>query len=277
MKTFQRRAALVTGASSGIGEAFARTLALEGVDVLLTSVPEEEGRLRAIAAELSGHGARAEVIPMDLAERDGPRRLQAGADELGFEPDMLVNSAGIGVSGRFAELPLDEQLRMIHVNVEALVALTGLYLPRMAARSHGAIVQVGSTAALQPMPYFGVYAASKAFVQSFGEAMWAEHRHAGVRVLTVCSGPVATPFHDRGGNGQPPRGIGRFLKRRYLTADMVVSSALRALERDRPTVVRRLPGVRFAYYPAAAAASVVPRRHRLIASEYLTRWLLLER
>jgi uncharacterized protein len=275
MRPYEGRSALVTGAASGIGEAFARTLARGGASVLLTGLPAEADRLRAIASQLGAeHGTRTEVVPMDLDERDGPYWLQAWADERGFEPDMLVNSAGLGVSGPFPNASLEAQLRMIHVNVEALVALTGLYLPRMTARGSGAVIHVGSTAGLQPMPYFGVYAASKAFVQSFGEAIWAEHRSAGVRVVTLCSGPVATPFHERDGNGAPPTGMRRFLKRRYLTPQMVVDSALDALAHDRPTVVRRLPGVGLLYYPAAAAASVVPRRRRLMASERLSRWMV---
>ena len=275
MTPWNAKAALITGASSGIGEAFARRLAAAGTDVLLTALPAEREALEAIAAELADRDrVRAEAVPMDLDERDAPGHLQGRADELGFEPDMLVNSAGIGTAGRFAEGSLEQQLRMVHVNVEALVALTGLYLPRMVARRRGAIIHIGSTAALQPMPYFGVYAASKAFVQSFGEATWAEHRRDGVRVVTLCTGPVDTPFHQRNGDGPAPSGIRGRLKRRYLTPDMVVTSALDALERNRPTAVLRLPGAGLLYYPAAAAASVMPRRRRLIVSEHVTRWLV---
>jgi short-subunit dehydrogenase len=272
MRQYAGKTALVTGASSGIGEAFARRLAAGGADVLLTSLPAERERLEVIAAELAEqHSVRAGAVVADLAESGAPADLQAQVDELDYDPDILVNSAGIGVSGRFVSTPLEQQLRMIRVNVEALVALTGLYLPRMAARRTGAVVNVGSTAALQPMPYFGVYAASKAFVQSFGEALWAEYRRTGVRVITVCTGPVDTPFH---GNGDAPTGVRRFIKRRYLTPDLVAASALDAVERDQPTVVLRLPGARLVLLPATAAANVVPRRGRLMASERVTRWLL---
>lgn len=266
-------AALVTGASSGIGEAFARALAQRGVDVLLTALPREHERLDATASELSDrHGVRCVTVAAELAERDGPAELQAAADELDFEPDLVVNSAGVGHAGRFSSAHLDEQARMLHVNVEALVRLAGLYLPRMVERGAGSIVNVASTAAFQPMPYFAVYAASKAFVLSFGEALWAEHRESGVRVVTVCSGPVETAFH--GGPGErPEKGrVKGFLRRRYMTPERVAESGLEAVERDRPLVVIRMPGVGLLYHPVAMVRGFVPVRARLKASEQMHRW-----
>jgi uncharacterized protein len=270
--------ALVTGASSGIGEAFARTLAARGANLLLTGLPDEQGRLEELAAELTDrHAVRCVAVAMDLGVRDGPDRLLAAADAHAFEPDLLVNSAGVGASGRFAEASLDGQLRMVHVNVEALVRLTGLYLPRMVARGSGAVINVASTAAFQPLPYFAVYAASKAFVLSFGEGLWAEHRRAGVRVTTVCSGPVATPFHGSRGDDDAPAGAKGFLKRRYMTAERVVDAALSALESDRPRVVLRIPLVGLLYHPAALARGLVPLRARLRVSERLNRWYFEQR
>jgi short-subunit dehydrogenase len=270
-------AALVTGASSGIGEAFARALAARGSDVLLTALPSEEDRLARIAGELeASHAVRCPTVPMDLGEREAPAALRAAADELAFEPDLLVNSAGLGSAGRFAEASLDQQVQMVHVNVEALVRLTGLYLPRMVQRGAGSIINIASTAAFQPLPYFSVYAASKAFVVSFGEGLWAEHRRAGVRVVTVCSGPVATRFHgDAAGAGEA--GVKGFLRRRYMTAERVVQGGLDALERDRPVVVLRMPGVGLLYYPTSLLRNVVPLRRRLLVSERLNRWYYEER
>jgi short-subunit dehydrogenase len=268
-------AALVTGASSGIGETFARTLAARGVDLLLTALPADGDRLDALAAELSGrHGVRALAAPVDLGERDGPGALRDRAAELGFTPDLLVNSAGLGAGGRFAEAPLEDQLRMVHVNTEALVRLCGLFLPAMAERGAGAVVNVASTAAFQPMPYFAVYAASKAFVLSFGEALWAEHHAGGVRVVTVCSGPVATAFHDRAGApAAQERGARGALRRRYMTAQRVVDQALEAVQDDQPLVVLRMPLVGLLYRPATLARGVLPLRRRLKASERLHRWI----
>jgi short-subunit dehydrogenase len=191
-----QKTALVTGASSGIGEAFARNLAGQGVAILVTALPAESERLRALASELSMRNhVRTEVVTLDLAGRDAAWQLQAAADELAFEPDMLVNSAGIGAGGVFAGEPLERHLDMIHLNVEALVSLTGLYLPRMVNRRRGIVVNIASTAAFAPMPYLAVYAASKSFVLNFSQALWAYYHRRGVRFLAVCPGPVASRFH----------------------------------------------------------------------------------
>jgi short-subunit dehydrogenase len=271
-------AALVTGASSGIGEAFAQALAGRGVDVLLTALPQEQARLDAIAHDLGDrHRVRCVTVAADLAERDGPAEVQAAADERGFEPDLVVNSAGLGHAGRFSKAALDDQMRMLHVNVEALVRLTGLYLPRMVERGAGAVVNVASTAAFQPMPYFAVYAASKAFVLSFGEALWAEHREAGVRVVTVCSGPVETAFHGRPGQTYEQGRVKGFLRRRYMTPERVADGGLQAVERDQPLVVIRMPMVGLLYHPVAMARSLVPVRARMKASERMHRWYFEEK
>jgi short-subunit dehydrogenase len=271
-------AALVTGASSGIGAAFAEALAGRGVDVLLTALPRESERLDAIAGDLGDrHGVRCVTLATDLASRDGPAELQEAADELEFDPDLVVNSAGLGHAGRFSKAPLDEQTHMLHVNVEALVRLTGLYLPRMVKRGAGSVINVASTAAFQPMPYFAVYAASKAFVLSFGEALWAEHREAGVRVVTVCSGPVETAFHGRPGETSEEEGVKGFLRRRYMTPERVAETGLKAVERDEPLVVVRMPGVGLLYHPVAMARGLVPVRARLKASERMHRWYFDEK
>jgi uncharacterized protein len=253
--------ALVTGASSGIGEAFARALARRGMALLLAARSEE--RLRALAGELvARHGVRVEVVPIDLAEPDAPRRLQAAADERDFEPDLLVNNAGVGALGSFVEVPLGRQLAMVHLNVEALVALCGLYLPRMVARRSGAVVNVASAAAFQPLPHFAVYAASKAFVLSFSEALWAEARRAGVRIVALCPGPVAdTRFGERAGVD-----ASFFRNVRNMPREAIVAAALRGLERNEPVVV---PGV--ANTLTALVMNAVPRRFQLLATERLFR------
>jgi short-subunit dehydrogenase len=273
---WEGKSALVTGASSGIGEAFAQTLAARGVDVLLTALADEQPRLAGIAAELiRRHAVRAEVLPIDLSVRDGPQRLAAAMEKRSLTPDMLVNSAGIGGGGRFDQVPLERQLEMVRLNVEAVVALTHLCLPAMIARGDGAVINIASTAALQPMPYMAVYAATKAFLLSFGEALWAECRGSGVRVVTLCNGPTSTPFHERAGDPGTASGIKAAIKRRYLTTDMVVASALEALERDQPRVVRRLAGARVVYGVARLAGALVTHRRRLAGIERFNRWLLV--
>jgi short-subunit dehydrogenase len=264
--------ALVTGASSGIGAAFAQALAARGVSLLLTSLPSECERLDSMSEELSAtHGIRCLVVAADLSRPEGPEELRAAADELDFQPDLIVNSAGLGAGGRFVDGRLDEQLRMIHVNVAAVVHLTGVFLPPMVARGGGAVINVASTAAFQPLPYFSVYAASKAFVLSFGEALWAESRRSGVAVVSVCTGPVNTPFHGDGKRTEDGP-VKAFLTRRYMTPERVVESALSAIEQDRPTVVLRMPVVGLLFYPVALIRSVIPTRARLRLSERLNRW-----
>ncbi|HXL44886.1 MAG TPA: SDR family NAD(P)-dependent oxidoreductase [Gaiellaceae bacterium] len=271
---YRGSSALVTGASSGIGEAFARALAAGGADVLLTALADEREALERIASELSAkHSVRTEVVPMDLSAPEGPKSLVEAADRLAFEPRVLVNSAGFGVGGAFAEQSLDRQLAMIQLNVLALVAITGAYLPRMIRRGDGVVVNIASTAALQPLPYFAVYAASKAFVLSFGEALWVEARTAGVRTVTVCSGPVATAFHERAGDTGEATGIKRQMRQRYLTPDAVVDAAFAAVEANRPRAVLRLRGGRVLFGAASVAAAFVPRRWEMLAIERVSRWL----
>jgi len=267
--------ALVTGASSGIGEAFARALAEAGADVLLTALPDERDRLERIAGELSTrHSVRAEIIPMDLADPGGAEGLVEAADRIGFQPNVLINSAGLGIGGAFAEASLERQLAMIRVNVLALVALTGAYMPRMIEAGGGVVVNIASTAAFTPLPYFAAYSASKAFVLSFGEALWAEARGAGVRIVTVCSGPVSTPFHERAGDTSGEgTGVKREIKRRYLTPEAVVRAAFEAVEADRPRTVLRLPGGRALYGATATAAFFLPRRWEMLVNERFSRWL----
>lgn len=273
---YRGSSALVTGASSGIGEAFARSLAHAGADVLLTALPDERDGLERLAHELRAD-VRAEVAPMDLSAPDGPARLVEQADRLGFKPRVLVNSAGFGIGGEFADRPLETQMTMIRLNVLALVALTGAYLPRMVAHEDGVIVNVASTAAFQPLPYMAVYAATKAFVLAFGEALWAEARAAGVRIVTVCSGRVATGFHARAGDTGEATGVKRLIRRRYLTAGAVVDGALAAIEADQPRTLLRLAGGRALYGAASTASAVIPRRWEMLALERVSRWILLGR
>jgi short-subunit dehydrogenase len=244
--------AIVTGASWGIGETFAEALASRGADLLL--VARSKARLQEMASELAGrHGVRVEIVALDLAEPDGPRRLCEAADALGFEPTLLVNNAGIGVLGPFADLPLERAREMIHLNVTALTDLTYRILSGMQRRGSGAILNVGSASALQPVPNYGVYAATKAYVISFTAALWAECRGQGIQVVAVCPGPVDAGA-KRGPDGKPVRqGL-----RRKVTREQVVATAFDALERDIPIVVPGAP-------PRVArfALGLLPRRQRL--------------
>jgi short-subunit dehydrogenase len=199
--------ALVTGASSGIGAAFARALAREGVSVVLTARREE--RLRALAAELEAQGVATRVVALDLAALDGPSRLAEAVADLDLA--ILVNNAGFGASGRFDKLDAARLREMIELNCTAPTLLTRALLPRLLARGRGAIVFTGSQAGRQPLPLFAVYAATKAFDGLLGEALWGELRGSGVDVLVVEPGATETEFQQVAGElphgGQAPEEV----------------------------------------------------------------------
>lgn len=242
-----RTTALVTGASSGIGTAFAAALAARGSDLVL--VARSGDTLRGIADDLTvRHGVRVDVIAQDLTEPGAAEAVRAGTDRLGRRVGILVNNAGFGSGGRFDRIPAERSHREVALDVSAVVDLTSAYLPAMTAAGAGAVLNVASTAAFQPAPGMAVYAASKSFVLSFSEALWAEQRRHGVRVLAVCAGPVRTGFAEA--MGVPPVGAGQ-----YRTPEQVVRSALRALDRGRAAVTPGLANA--ALYPLTR---LVPRR-----------------
>lgn len=229
---FHRSTALVTGASSGIGEAFARALAARGASLVL--VARSERKLRALAEELAeAHGVRAEVVATDLTRPGAAADLAREVARRGIDVDVLVNNAGFGTYGRFETLPPERERDEIQLNVVALVDLTHALLPGMLARGRGAVLNVASTAAFQPVPWMAVYGATKAFVLSFSEALWAETRGRGISVLAVCPGRTDTSFSEAlGAGGAEAAGLGR-----AETADVVVGRALRALAHGRTHVV----------------------------------------
>jgi short-subunit dehydrogenase len=193
--------ALITGASSGLGEHFAYALAREGFELALTA--RREQRLKAVGNRAKALGAGAvRVIPADLARRETPGAIKQQLDDDGVEIDYLVNNAGFGTTGCFERLPLERELEEIDLNVTALVALTRLFVPPMVARRKGTIINVASTAAFQPLPYMATYAATKAFVVSFSQALSAELAGTGVGVSALCPGPVRTEFQQVAGNQQ---------------------------------------------------------------------------
>jgi short-subunit dehydrogenase len=195
--------ALVTGASAGLGEGFARELAARGHDLILTARRVE--RLETLAIELRAkHGVRAHVFAADLQQPDAPDRLLAEIAAAGLQVDTLINNAGYGLRGGFAEQDRAAALGMVDVNCRALVALAHGVLPQMIARGDGAILNLASTAAFQPGPWMAVYYASKAFVLSFSEALHEEVRAHGVRVTALCPGPTRTEFAGRAGMTDMP-------------------------------------------------------------------------
>jgi short-subunit dehydrogenase len=191
-----RETALVTGASSGIGTDLARCFARDGADVVLLA--RSEDALRALAEELEAeHGVTAHVLPADLSAPDAAATIDAELDEREIAVDVLVNNAGYGARGRFAERDEDEQMGMVHVNVTALTQLTHRLLPAMIERGRGGVLNVASTAAFQPGPHMSVYYATKAYVLSFTEGLAGEVDGTGVTITCLAPGPTETSFADR--------------------------------------------------------------------------------
>jgi short-subunit dehydrogenase len=185
--------AVVTGASSGIGLELARLLARDGYDLVLVARSVE--KLDAIGAELAGrHGIRSRTVGVDLASPDAPGAVAETLKQAAVQVDVLVNNAGYGLVGPFAQTDLTTELRMIQVNVTALTHLTKLLLPGMLARRRGRILNVASTAGFVPGPFMAVYYATKAYVISFSEALTEELRGTGVTATVLCPGATRTEF-----------------------------------------------------------------------------------
>jgi short-subunit dehydrogenase len=218
---------LVTGASSGIGLELTKCFAADQSRLIL--VARNTAALETLAAELRReHGSEVQVMGADLARSESPQEIFQALKGRGVAVDVLVNNAGFGLHGRFVELPLARQLEIIQVNVAALVALTGHFLPDMVSRRRGGILNVGSVAGFIPGPNMAVYYASKAFVQSFGEALFEELRGTGVRVTNLCPGPTETNFSRVARAFQT-----RELQGAKMTAAAVAASGHRAFRRQR--------------------------------------------
>lgn len=220
---------LITGASSGIGEAFARKLASQGENVLL--VARTENKLVTLCSELGRlHNVKAEYVALDLTEDDAPARLFAEVKERGHEVEMLINNAGFGSMGDFIQLDLETELKMIDLNIRALVELTHRFLGPMRERRRGAIVNVASTAGFQPVPFMTTYAATKAFVLSFSIGLWEENRPYNVQVMALCPGMTDTNFFEAGHMDKPPMRLSQ-------TPEQVVETAMRGLKRGKSHIV----------------------------------------
>jgi uncharacterized protein len=188
---------LITGASSGIGADIARELANRRHNVVLTARREE--RLHALADELASTGVRTDVIACDVTDGNSRQALIDEIAGLGLDVEVLVNNAGYGSGGPFHELDGDSEVAMVKTNCEAVIAFCAEYVPKMVERRRGAILNVGSTAGNQPLPRQATYAATKAFVNSFSDALYADLGGTGVTVTSLRPGPVATEFGDASG------------------------------------------------------------------------------
>lgn len=229
MSTASERLALITGASSGIGAAFARRLAREGYDLIITG--RGEGRLKALADELSrAHGVAVEIIVADLAD---PKGVEALVERIRAAPDLgvLINNAGFGSSKPFHEDDLKGQEAMVKVHILATMALTYAAIPNMIKRGSGAIINVSSLAGYAPLPGTATYSGTKAFLSAFSEALSLELARTGVKVQALCPGFTKTEFHSRLGidtSRMRSRGLIR-----WMAPEEVVEASLNCLAKGR--------------------------------------------
>jgi short-subunit dehydrogenase len=246
------RTSIVTGASSGIGAEVARGLAARGYGVTL--VARREDRLRALADELHAkHGVRAEVVAADLTDEASRDGLTKAIADRGLTVDILVNNAGFSTTGPTYRADPAREVALVRTNVEAVVHLCSLFVPGMVERGSGAVLNVASTAAFQPLPGQAAYAASKSFVLSYTQAAGAELRRAGVTMTALCPGPVDTEFADAAGfgEGEAESSLPKFM---WIPAAEVADAAINGMAKGKTVVI---PG--FANRAAAAAAQVTPR------------------
>ncbi|WP_375512477.1 SDR family NAD(P)-dependent oxidoreductase [uncultured Nostoc sp.] len=224
--------ALITGASSGIGKAFAQELAARKTNLVLVARSEE--KLSQLAKQLEEqHKIQVEVIVKDLTEPHAAAAVFDATKEKGLTIDLLINNAGFGCYGDFAEGDGERQVKIVQLNILALVDLTHKFLPLMRQRRSGSIINVSSITAFQPIPYLAVYAASKAFILSFSEALWAENNQYGVRILVTCPGPIETNFFAE---ANFPPALASTTDKVY-SSEKVVCECLDALEKGYPTVI----------------------------------------
>ncbi|MGK5093968.1 SDR family NAD(P)-dependent oxidoreductase [Deltaproteobacteria bacterium TL4] len=230
--------ALITGASEGIGRAFSKRLVQEGYTI--TAVARNESRLKELIQAQPGKGHT--YLVADLATKAGVTRVATELKNTRY--DLLINNAGFSVLGAFYKSSLEDQQKVMQVNMEALVALSHVFL--QTAKSGDALINVSSVLALMPMPIQGVYSATKAFVTAFSESLWYEHKDRGVYVMGLCPGTTKTEFFERAGGSadqEPPETITQ-------TPEEVVAVAMKALKkRKRPTVVSGPINVMFTAFP----------------------------
>ncbi len=226
--------ALVTGASSGLGVEFARLFAADKHDLVL--VARRKDRLDALGAELAQkHGIKAHSIAADLMDPAGPAAVVAEVQRLGLEVDFLVNNAGFGTNGAFHQLDAAKEVGEVMCNVTALVALTRAFLPGMVKRGRGRVLNLGSTAGFQPGAWMATYYASKAFVNSFTEALWYELKGTGVSATVSCPGATATEFSAVSGNDKS-----RLFAMGAMGAPQVAAQAYAAMHAGKAMIVHGL-------------------------------------
>jgi hypothetical protein len=259
-------AALITGASAGIGAAITRELAQRGHNVVL--VARRKDKLDELAREIrSEAGVRAEAVGCDLSKPASRQRLPGRVESLGLNIEILINNAGFATGGAFHESDPARELEQVRVLVEAVVALTSAYLPAMVKRGRGAILNVASTAGMQPLPYSAGYSAAKAYVLTFSEAIHQEVRGSGVNVTALAPGPVSTEFWDVAGWEAGGQAFEKAVPRpAWVTAEDAAKAGVKGLADGRRVVV---PGLQVR--TAMLAARYLPHAVKLPAMEWVMR------
>lgn len=245
------RTAVVTGASSGIGAEIARDLARRGQRVTL--VARSADKLAALADEISSAGGTADVLPVDLMDREARAGLLDQVTALGATPEILVNNAGLSTLGAVAKADPESEMAMVELDVVAVVDLCTRFLPGMVARGRGAVLNVASTAAFQPLPGQAAYGAGKVFVLSYTHSLIGELRGTGVTATALCPGPVKTGFGQAAGftEEQEDNSLPKIM---WVSAEDVAKAAVAGLDKGRAVVI---PGM--ANRVAASFAQVTPR------------------
>lgn len=247
--------ALITGASTGIGATFAEVLAERGYDLIL--VARSKDKLDALAAKISADtGRKVTVIAADLGEAHSGAALAQKVASLKLDVDLLVNNAGFGSAGAFARQSAERDAQMIALNCATVVDLAHAFLPAMLARGSGGILNVASLAGFQPTPFMAIYGATKAFVLSFTEGLWAEVRDSGVNVSALCPGPVDTPFFEATGTPKLRKTVPKGF---MMQPRPVVEAALAALEAGRPVCVPGLPSKLMSQFPRLLTRSLMAK------------------
>jgi uncharacterized protein len=227
MSFYQGQTALITGASGGLGATFAQELAARGMNTILVARSTE--KLRALATELTAkYQQRNDVITLDLVPAGSAITLANQIAEMGLQVDLLVNNAGFATYGNFESIELQRDRDQVLLNIATLVDLCHIFIPQMLERKSGSIINLASVVGFQPVPYMTVYAASKAFVLSLSEGLWAEYGDRGIRVIALCPGATDTSFHEVAGQPVPDR---------ISTPEEVVKAGLKALERQQSYVI----------------------------------------
>jgi uncharacterized protein len=251
MVVYRGSTALVTGTSKGLGVVFADALAARGMNLVL--VARSVDALQALAKGLSAHyGVRCVVLDADLADPDAVNRIGAELERQGVQVDLLINNAGLGLTGGFLGHDIRKEQATIQVNVQALVALTHSFGNDMAIRGKGGIINVASNSAFQPLPYMATYAAAKAFVLHFSEALQHELKDRGVRVMVACPGPTATSFFDGTSTALSDKDMD--------SSETVVRDILKAFDRGKVVAYPGRTSVRvFSWFPRLLPRNLIVR------------------